>query len=83
VAACEHFIDADICRYCGPPSDWLPPPDYGPWFQARYRGECDGCGAEIRAGDQIRSDNDGGYLCGLCGDRGGGTRDVQVREGLL
>ena len=41
--------------------------DYGPWFAATYDGECDGCGADTAAGDRIRSDGEGGWLCDDCG----------------
>ncbi len=44
-------------------------PEYGPWFQARYDGECDGCGEEFERGDTIRSDGEGGYLFGDCGEQ--------------
>ena len=37
-------------------------------FQARYNGECDGCGYEFQVGDSIRSDGAGGWLCGTCGE---------------
>ena len=37
-------------------------------FPARYDGECDGCGAEFEAGDEIRSDGEGGWLCEDCGE---------------
>lgn len=35
-------------------------------FTARYDGECDGCGAEFEAGDEICSDGAGGWLCEDC-----------------
>jgi hypothetical protein len=41
---------------------------YGPWFEARFDGECDDCGAEFEAGDQIRSDGAGGWLGECCGE---------------
>jgi len=58
--------------------EFLPPPGYGPWFEAAYFGDCDGCGSRIVPGDQIRSDGEGGWLCGICGDRGGGLTTVPV-----
>ena len=58
-------------------------PQYGPWCEAFYRGECAGCGYEIRPGNQIRSDGRGGWLCEICGDRGSGMVTVPVIPGLL
>jgi len=40
---------------------------YGPWLTAVFDGECDDCGIDIWAGDQIRGDGEGGWLCGDCG----------------
>lgn len=42
----------------------------GPWFTASYPGDCDECGGEFEAGDMIRADGDGGYLCEDCGEDG-------------
>ncbi|HKY45025.1 MAG TPA: hypothetical protein VJM50_18180 [Pyrinomonadaceae bacterium] len=39
----------------------------GPWFEARYDGECAGCGTEFGEGDRIRASGWGGYLCDGCG----------------
>lgn len=45
-------------------------PVRGPWFTARYDGKCDGpCGQEFEAGDTIRSDGEGGWLCQDCGSQ--------------
>jgi hypothetical protein len=44
--------------------------NYGPWFPARFDGDCDGCGGPFDEGDQIRSDGEGGWLCSDCGDEG-------------
>lgn len=33
----------------------------GPWFAARWDGECSGCGDPINVGDTIRADGEGGY----------------------
>lgn len=58
------------CAHCRP----RPQPDqaararYGPWTEARFTGECAGpCGGEIRPGEMIRSDGEGGWLCQRCG----------------
>jgi hypothetical protein len=62
----------------------------GPWFVAAYHGECDGCGADIDDGDEIRADGEGGYLCRDCGQEAeaeectvcdvGGIRHFHGRE---
>lgn len=39
----------------------------GPWFMAGYGGECDSCGADYDAGDEIRADGSGGWEC--CGEQ--------------
>lgn len=44
---------------------------YGPWITARFDSDCDGCGAPMDEGDQIRSDGDGGWLCDTCGSEDG------------
>jgi hypothetical protein len=41
----------------------------GPWFEAAFDGGCDGCGEQIEAGDRIRSDGEGGWLCSDCGSQ--------------
>ena len=76
-------MEQDSCADCSARGDFLPPPEYGPWFMARYRSDCAGCDTELRPGDQIRSDGDGGWLCGICGDRGGGLRNVPVQRRYL
>jgi hypothetical protein len=43
------------------------PSGFGPWFEARYEGECAGCWCFIDEGDRIRADGEGGYLCEDCG----------------
>lgn len=41
----------------------------GPWFEARYGGECSNCFAGFTPGDIIRADGQGGYeLRECCGD---------------
>lgn len=42
-------------------------PRTGPWFTASYDGEC-AQGCQIREGDQICADGEGGWLCGDCGE---------------
>jgi hypothetical protein len=73
---CEKFdMPASGCAHCtgrtgdegAPEASELDPRQFGPWFQARYDGECDGCGYEFQAGDLIRSDGADGWLCGECG----------------
>jgi hypothetical protein len=80
---CAHLLEQDACTDCAPRGAYLPPPEYGPWFPASYRGDCDGCGSEISPGDQIRSDGDGGWLCDICGARGGGLTDVPAHPRYL
>jgi formylmethanofuran dehydrogenase subunit E len=40
----------------------------GPWVAAGYESECDRCGEAIYPEDSIRSDGQGGWLCGECGE---------------
>ena len=40
----------------------------GPWFAARYEGNCVACGEDIAPGDRIRSDGSSRYLCAECGE---------------
>ena len=76
-------MDSGECADCKPRGKFLPPPEYGPWFAASYYSDCDGCGGRIEPGERIRSDGDGGWLCLLCGDRGGGTVDVTTTGNYL
>jgi hypothetical protein len=62
VASCAH------CKGIPDVSDRPGPADYGPWFTARRDGRCGGCPAPVLAGDQIRADGRGGYLCESCGE---------------
>lgn len=58
--------------------------EYGPWVNASYESDCDGCGARIQAGDAIRADGRGGWLCAICGDEDAQpyeTRDAGWGEG--
>ncbi len=41
----------------------------GPWFEASFGGECDGCGGRVEVGDRIRSDGEGGWICTDCGEQ--------------
>ena len=68
MAECIHDLDPVACGTCNPPLARPPVPElWGPWFTAGYGSECDGCGDGIRAGDTIRADGQGGYLCSDCG----------------
>ena len=40
----------------------------GPWFPARFDGDCDSCGGPIDQGDTIRADGEGGFVCEPCGE---------------
>lgn len=40
----------------------------GPWILAGWPGECDGCGEEFDAGDEIRADGQGGWEAKRCCD---------------
>lgn len=53
----------------------------GPWFPARFEGECDGCFAPIDEGDEIRADGSGGWI-GRCCDWDQGPQDGPVDEGM-
>jgi hypothetical protein len=58
-------LPTDQCAHCRPPPP-EPPRQLGPWFTAQYDGTCsEGC--PIEAGDQIRADGEGGWLCETCG----------------
>lgn len=69
MAECIHEIEEATCGVCTPRKRPLPPSGgFGPWFPASFDGDCDGpCTGEIKAGDVIRSDGEGGWLCGDCG----------------
>jgi len=58
--------------------------EYGPWVNANYESDCDGCSSRIWAGDAIRADGRGGWLCAICGDEDAQpyeTRDAGWGEG--
>ena len=81
MAECAHLIDRDSCADCRDRP--VLRPDYGPWFEAGWPGECAGCYGEITIGDAIRSDGNRGWLCSSCGDRGGGLREVRPSSKYL
>lgn len=71
MAECKHDIEVSSCHFCTPRvrdaerrlenhGRW------GPVFAAAYDGECSACPAEITAGDMIRADGEGGWLCAEC-----------------
>lgn len=71
VEPCEKH-EVSNCAFCRPTTASvqrraLERPLLGPWFEARWPGNCDGCDEEYQAGDQIRADGEGGYLYGTCG----------------
>jgi len=41
----------------------------GPWFSARWPGECSECGEWFPVGEQIRADGESGYLAQCCGGK--------------
>jgi hypothetical protein len=74
MSLCGHLIERDTCGDCLPRPVARPyrgdPVQYGPWFIATYDGECDGCDSAIWAGDRIRADGQGGWICEDCGEDG-------------
>jgi hypothetical protein len=68
---CIHELAPGTCSVCtgrGEEIESKPDPaDFGPWFTSRYAGKCAGCGEQWPAGDRIRADGSGGYLCEPCG----------------
>lgn len=71
---------ADQCAHCRPAAE--PdgePSDLGPWFPARYPGECAGCGSHFGEGDLIRADGQLGWLTACCS----GTDPVNPADGLI
>jgi hypothetical protein len=42
----------------------------GPWFTARYGGDCASCGDPFDEGDTIRADGEGGWECTGCDEAG-------------
>lgn len=67
---CIHDLPPGACSTCTGRGEEIPAeakPEYAPWFAARFEGWCSECGQPIDAGDQIRADGLGGYLCHECG----------------
>ena len=68
---CIHDLAAAQCADCSPrPEAVTFSQDRGPWFTARFDGDCGGCGAFTFEGDRIRSDGAGGWLGECCGEDG-------------
>jgi hypothetical protein len=81
MAYCIHDLDPLACGTCTPPASRSPVQElFGPWFDAGYGGECDGCGDDIASGDRIRADGEGGWLCSICGYTGRGTKFSERAE---
>jgi hypothetical protein len=72
---CKHEMERAQCADCRPRPERPPGvPRLGRWTEARFRTVCDGeCGGEIVPGDLIRSDGEGGWLCGDCGGGSSGN----------
>jgi len=47
----------------------IEPGGTGPWFTARYDGECADCGFPIEYGETICADGYGDWLCEDCGEK--------------
>lgn len=67
---CKHEMEEATCGVCTPPGRVSGRRRFGPWFAAQFGGHCAGCQAELEQGEMIRSDGDGGWLCGTCGSAG-------------
>lgn len=85
--------DPDCPNGCGTVAFVDPAPVAEPYITAAFD-STGSCGHEIMAGEEIRGDGEGGYLCGLCSDEGAapdrpqhvydnGNGGVYVHEGLL
>lgn len=61
VAALKEQLRAPVVEIRIPAGD--EPFPKGPWFTAAFDGECSACDEEILAGDEIRTDGEGGYEC--------------------
>ena len=52
----------------------------GPWFAARYRGDCSNCSAPFDKGDTIRSDGEGGWEATCCADTADNGEPTPLRR---
>lgn len=68
---CIHDLDPASCADCNGAvkrAAAARKAERGPWLTARYDGTCPGCGEPFSAGEKIRSDGEGCWLCEDCGD---------------
>lgn len=68
---CIHDLDPATCGVCNGAekrTSAAERPERGPWFFARFDGTCSDCGDGFDAGQKIRADGEGGYLCEDCDD---------------
>jgi len=76
IARCEiSDLPAEMCGHCTGAEERARAGEHhqvmpgSPWFRAGYPGRCSACGEDIRPGDKIRADGEGGgYCCRECGD---------------
>jgi hypothetical protein len=69
--ACIHDLALASCAVCNGAEKRTAEeerPERGAWFSARYGGTCSDCRDGFAAGQKIRADGEGGYLCEDCGD---------------
>lgn len=67
---CIHDLDPATCAVCNGAGQRAAAsrPEAGPWVKARFDGWCSTPDCRvIVAGDAIRSDGNGGWLCDGCG----------------
>jgi hypothetical protein len=67
---CEReLLPKSQCAHCRgtPAEDPGRDLDVGRWFEAMHPGRCSLGEEQIRPGDRIRADGEGGYLCRRCG----------------
>lgn len=67
---CIHDMDPASCAVCNGAEKRAKAerPQRGAWFFARFDGTCSECDSDFEAGQKIRADGAGGYLCEDCGD---------------
>jgi hypothetical protein len=67
---CIHDLAPPSCAVCNGAEKRAKTerPERGRWFFARFGGVCSDCGGEFGAGEKIRADGNGGYLCEDCGE---------------